>query len=63
MFLGHFQKHIKDKKKKAEILWQRLKVPAVRNAEESSFTQLLPTCKLRDVIQTHIQTPWSTTTD
>lgn len=63
MFLGRFQNHIKGKKKKAEILWQRLKVPAVRNAEESSVTQLLPTCKLGDMIQTHIQTPWRKSTD
>lgn len=55
MFLGHFQKHIKERRKKAEILCQRLKVPAVRNAEESSVAQLLPTCRLRDRIQSHIQ--------
>lgn len=63
--LGHFQKHIKGKKKKkkAAILWQRLKVPAVRNGDKSSVTQLLPTGKLRDRIQTHIQSPWSKPTD
>lgn len=43
--------------KKAEILWQRLSTPAVRNADKSSVTQLLPTCKLRDMIQTTSKPP------
>lgn len=64
-FLGHFQIHIKEEKKKAESLWQRLKVPAIRNSEERSAAELLPTCRFRDRIQSHIQshsrnseTPW-----
>lgn len=45
----------KREKKKAESLWQRLKLPAVRHSEESSVGELLPTCRFRDRIQSYIR--------